>query len=72
VARQTKAIRCDNGPEYISHALAAWAKKHGIALMFIQPGNPQQNACVERSNRTVNLSGTSNTPLKNEPTYKTH
>ena len=48
-----KAIRCDNGPEYISHALAEWAEKHGIALMFIQPGNPQQNAYVERYNRTV-------------------
>jgi len=48
-----KAIRCDNGPEYISRALAAWAKKHGIRLMFIQPGNPQQNAYVERYNRTV-------------------
>ena len=42
-----------NGPEYISHALAEWAEKHGIALMFIQPGNPQQNAYVERYNRTV-------------------
>ncbi len=48
-----KAIRCDNGPEYISHLLAAWAKKHNITLMFIQPGNPQQNAYVERYNRTV-------------------
>jgi putative transposase len=48
-----RAIRCDNGPEYISHALATWAKKHGIALMFIQPGSPQQNAYVERYNRTV-------------------
>lgn len=48
-----KAIRCDNGPEYISHALAAWANKHDITLMFIQPGNPQQNAYVERYNRTV-------------------
>jgi putative transposase len=48
-----KAIRCDNGPEYISHALAKWAKKHDIILMFIQPGNPQQNAYVERYNRTV-------------------
>lgn len=48
-----KAIRCDNGPEYISYALAEWAEKHGIALMFIQPGNPQQNAYVERYNRTV-------------------
>ena len=48
-----KAIRCDNGPEYISHVLAEWAEKNGITLMFIQPGNPQQNAYVERYNRTV-------------------
>jgi putative transposase len=48
-----KAIRCDNGPDYISHDLAKWAAKHKIILMFIQPGNPQQNAYVERYNRTV-------------------
>jgi putative transposase len=48
-----RAIRSDNGPEYISHKLAAWAEKHGITLLFIQPGNPQQNAYVERYNRTV-------------------
>jgi putative transposase len=47
------AIRCDNGPEYISGAMADWAAKQGIKLAFIQPGNPQQNAYVERYNRTV-------------------
>ena len=46
-------IRCDNGPEYISHLLAEWAIKHKITLLFTQPGKPQQNAYVERYNRTV-------------------
>ena len=48
-----KAIRCDNGPEYISGQLIAWAKRRGIAIQYIQPGKPQQNAYVERYNRTV-------------------
>jgi len=46
-------IRCDNGPEYVSEILATWAEKRGIGLQFIQPGKPQQNAYVERYNRTV-------------------
>lgn len=46
-------IRCDNGPEYISGKLAEWACNWSIKLAFIQPGNPQQNAYVERYNRTV-------------------
>ena len=48
-----KQLRSDNGPEYISSVLATWAEKHGVELKFIQPGNPQQNAYVERYNRTV-------------------
>jgi len=48
-----KAIRCDNGPEYISHTLINWANVNGIQLHYIQPGKPQQNAYVERFNRTV-------------------
>jgi len=47
------AIRVDNGPEYISGQLLQWAEIHGIAIQHIQPGKPQQNAYVERYNRTV-------------------
>lgn len=47
------AIRCDNGPEYLSETITQWAMTHGIALNYIQPGKPQQNAYVERFNRTA-------------------
>jgi putative transposase len=47
------SIRVDNGPEYVSYKLVAWAEKRGIALQYIQPGKPQQNAYIERYNRTV-------------------
>ena len=41
-----KAIRCDNGPELRSKALATWAKQHNVTLLFIQPGKPTQNAII--------------------------
>ena len=50
---QPSALRCDNGPEYISGALQAWAEKKSIRVDYIQPGKPQQNAYIERYNRTV-------------------
>lgn len=48
-----RVIRCDNGPENISATIQAWAKQWGIEFQYIQPGKPQQNAYVERFNRTV-------------------
>ncbi|MDA9009603.1 integrase core domain-containing protein, partial [Alphaproteobacteria bacterium] len=46
-------IRVDNGPEYISGTLVEWAEKRSIEIQYIQPGKPQQNAYIERYNRTV-------------------
>jgi putative transposase len=47
------ALRCDNGPEYISQQLIDWASSKQITLLYIQPGKPTQYAYVERFNRTV-------------------
>ncbi|HEX7341904.1 MAG TPA: IS3 family transposase [Rhodanobacteraceae bacterium] len=50
---QPQVLRCDNGPKYISGALRTWADRRGIRIQYTQPGNPQQNAYIERYNRTV-------------------
>jgi len=47
-----QAIRCDNGPELTSQVFIGWCERMAIALRFIQPGKPNQNAYIERFNRT--------------------
>ena len=44
------SIVLDNGPEFISNALAQWAEEHGVKLEFIQPGKPVQNCFIESFN----------------------
>lgn len=41
-------LRMDNGPEFISCALAEWAEPHQVGLEFIKPGTPTQNSFIER------------------------
>jgi putative transposase len=45
-------LRCDNGPELIAAALSTWCETHGIVLHHIAPGKPNQNAFIERFNKT--------------------
>ncbi len=45
-------LRCDNGPELVSVAIAGWAEDNSVQLDFIKPGKPTQNSYVERFNRT--------------------
>jgi len=42
-----EVVVSDNGPEFTSRALDAWAYRNGVELRFIQPGKPNQNAFAE-------------------------
>lgn len=46
------AFRLDNGPELTSEMFVAWCQERGIELRYIQPGKPDQNAFIERFNRS--------------------
>jgi putative transposase len=45
-------LRVDNGPEFQGSAFTEWARDNGIFIDFIEPGKPNQNAYIERFNRT--------------------
>lgn len=47
-----KRIRTDNGPEFISKLFQKWLTKYKIQWSRIQNGHPEQNAIIERFNRT--------------------
>lgn len=47
-----KQLRMDNGPELLSAQLVSWCQRNNVEMIYIQPGKPNQNAYIERFNRT--------------------
>ena len=45
-------MRVDNGPEFTAQSFIDWGTGHGVAIHYIQPGKPDQNAYIERFNRS--------------------
>jgi len=43
-------IRCDNGPEFIAHAVKHWLETSKIGTLYIEPGSPWQNGYAESFN----------------------
>jgi putative transposase len=43
-----QVLRTDNGPEFLGEAFTDWAKAAGMAIQYIQPGKPNQNAYIVR------------------------
>jgi putative transposase len=42
-----ESVRSDNGPEFTSRRMLAWAEDWKVGLVHIQPGRPMQNGHVE-------------------------
>jgi putative transposase len=50
-----RMIRSDNGPEFRSEIVQAWARAKEVNWHFIEPGCPAQNAYIERFNGTYRV-----------------
>lgn len=48
-----KALRSDNGGEYLSNEFNKYLETNGIKRQLTVPYTPQQNGVAERANRTL-------------------
>ena len=46
-------LRVDNGPEFLGQVFVDWCQSNGVFIDHIEPGKPNQNAFIERFNRSV-------------------
>jgi putative transposase len=51
--RMPRCIRVDNGPEFTSKSLDAWAHEHNVRIEFTRPGKPTDNGHIESFNGKV-------------------
>ena len=51
--KQVKALRSDNGGEYISGEFKEFCSKEGIRRELIAPHNPQQNGVTKRNKKMI-------------------
>jgi hypothetical protein len=51
--RKMKALRSDNGKEYVNNELKAYLESTGVRHQLTIPYTPQQNGVAERTNRTI-------------------
>jgi putative transposase len=64
-----QVIRSDNSPEFLGERFVQWLKANGVALRYIRPGKPTQNAYIERFNRPSAKKCSTNTSLPASRTY---
>lgn len=65
-----KALRCDNGPEYIGEVLSSWAQRQGIRVVCIQPGNPSRMLILNATTELYATIGWVSTCLPRSRRYK--
>ena len=42
-----RAIRGDNGPEFVARSIRDWLARLGVSTLYIEPGSPWQNGYAE-------------------------
>lgn len=47
-----QVLRSDKGAEFLGEAFTQWAMVSGVSIQYIQLGKPNQNAYIDRFNRT--------------------
>ena len=43
-------MRSDNGPEFMARAVRVWLGRVGARTLYIEPGSPWENGCIESFN----------------------